>query len=87
MSIAYLGAVDDESSGGSFGLNGGHPLYNVIRLQQDVGERSIVGVALTDKEQGGNFSRLASTDARFTFAKIYSLQLQHRQEVPHATAA
>ncbi len=76
VSVAYLGAVDDESSGGSTGLNGGHPLYNVIRLQQDVGERSIVGVALTDKEQGGNFSRLASTDARFTFAKIYSLQLQ-----------
>ena len=73
-SVAYLGAVDDESGGS--GLNGGHPTYNVIRLQEDVGERSIVGVALTDKEQGGNFNRLASADARLTFAKIYSLQLQ-----------
>jgi len=73
-SVAYLGAVDDESSG--TGLNGRHPQFNVLRLQEDVGERSIVGVALTDKEQGGNFSRLASADARLTFAKIYSLQLQ-----------
>jgi hypothetical protein len=73
-SVAYLGAVDDESSGS--GLNGKHPLFNVLRLQQDIGESSIVGVALTDKEQGGNFSRLASADARLTFAKIYSLQLQ-----------
>jgi hypothetical protein len=73
-SFAYLGAVDDEGSGS--GLNSGHPQFNVIRLQEDVGERSIVGVALTDKEEGGNYSRLASADARLTFAKIYSLQLQ-----------
>jgi hypothetical protein len=73
-SVAYLGAVDDE--GGGTGLNGGHPQFNVLRLQEDVGERSIVGVALTDKESGGNFNRLASADARLTFAKIYSLQLQ-----------
>ena len=74
MSLAYLGAVDDEASG--TGLNGGHPQYNVLRLQQDVGESSIIGVALTDKEQGGNFNRLAGADARLAFAKIYSLQLQ-----------
>jgi hypothetical protein len=73
-SVAYLGAVDDEASGA--GLNGRHPLFNVLRLQEDVGESSIVGVALTDKEQGGNFSRMAGADARLTFAKIYSLQLQ-----------
>jgi hypothetical protein len=79
--IAYLGAVDDESSG--TGLSGGHPLFNVLRLQQDIGQSSILGVALTDKEQGANYNRLAAADARLTFAKIYSLQLQAAGSVTH----
>ena len=83
--IAYLGAVDDESSG--TGLGGGHPLFNVLRLQQDIGERSIVGIALTDKEQGANYNRLAAADARLTFAKIYSLQMQAAGSVTHDGAA
>ena len=41
-----------------------------------IGSESIIGATLTDKEQGGAFNRLASVDARFTFDKIYSLQLQ-----------
>jgi hypothetical protein len=36
----------------------------------------MVGVAVTDKEQSGAFNRMASTDARFAFAKLYTLQLQ-----------
>jgi hypothetical protein len=74
VSVAWLGAVDDEGSVAAGG--GGHPSFDVLRLQKDVGERSLVGVALTDKESGGSHSRLASADARLTFAKIYSLQLQ-----------
>ena len=79
--IGYLGAVDDESGGS--GLSGGHPLYNVFRLQEDVGQSSLLGLALTDKEQGANYNRLASVDARLTFAKIYSLQLQAAGSVTH----
>jgi hypothetical protein len=73
VSIAYLGAQDTEDSS----LTGrGHPLFNVLRMQRDIGSESIIGATITDKEQGGAFSRMASADARFTFDKIYSLQFQ-----------
>jgi hypothetical protein len=73
LSIAYLSALDEEQSS----VTGtGHPLFNVLRLQRDVGGESVIGSTFTDKEQGGAYSRLASADGRFTFDKIYSLQLQ-----------
>ena len=73
LSVAYLSALDEEQSS----VTGtGHPLFNVLRLQRDIGGASVVGSTLTDKEQGGSYSRLASMDSRLTFDKIYSLQLQ-----------
>jgi hypothetical protein len=73
VSIAYLSAQDQEDSSVT---GSGHPIYNVARLQRDIGGESTIGTTLTDKEQGGAFNRMASADARFTFDKIYSLQLQ-----------
>ena len=54
----------------------GHPTFDVLRTQQPLGEASQVGVALTDKENGGSFNRVASADARFTFDKVYSIAVQ-----------
>jgi hypothetical protein len=73
VSVGYMSAQDQEQ--GSV-TGSGHPIYHIIRLQRDIGGESIIGTTLTDKEQGGAFNRLASADARFTFDKIYSLQLQ-----------
>jgi hypothetical protein len=73
LSVGYLSALDQESSP----ITGtGHPLFNVLRLQSDIGGESVLGTTITDKEQSGSYSRLASADGRFTFDKIYSLQLQ-----------
>jgi hypothetical protein len=73
LSFAYLSALDEEQSS----VTGtGHPLFNVLRMQRDIGSESIIGSTITDKEQGGSYSRLASADSRFTFNKIYALQLQ-----------
>jgi hypothetical protein len=74
VSVAYLGAQDDEGSPAAGGL--GHPTFDILRAQQPLGEASQIGVALTDKEDGGSYNRLASVDARFTFLKIYSLAVQ-----------
>jgi hypothetical protein len=73
FSVAYLGAQDQEvgSATGS-----GNSLYNIFRMQRDIGSGSIVGMTATDKEQGGAFNRLVGADARFTFRKIYSVQLE-----------
>ena len=74
MNVAYLGAQDDEGSPSAGGL--GHPTFNILRMQQPLGEASQVGVALTDKENGGSYNRLASANARFTFLKLYSIAAQ-----------
>ena len=68
-----MSALDEEQSS----VTGtGHPLFNILRVQRDIGGQSVVGSTFTDKEQGGAYSRLASVDSRLTFDKIYSLQLQ-----------
>ena len=68
MNVAYLGAQDDEGSPSAGGL--GHPTFNILRMQQPLGEASQAGIALTDKENGGSYNRVASADARFTFLKL-----------------
>ncbi len=81
--LAYLFAQDQESAS----ITGaGHPLFNVMRLQRDVGGESVVGFTATDKEQGGAFSRLAAVDTRVPFRKIYSLQLQAATSVTRDSA-
>ena len=74
LNVAYLGAQDAESSTSTGTV--GHPLFNVLRLLQDVGEASQVGAVLTDIETDGNFNRLGALDTRFTFDKVYSLAFQ-----------
>jgi hypothetical protein len=74
LSIAYLGAQDDQGSPAAGG--GGNPLFNVLRLRDDFAQGSQVGVTATDRENGGSYNRLASIDARVTWAHIYSLALQ-----------
>lgn len=73
LSVAYLGAQDQEDSSAT---GAGNSLYNILRLQRDVGSGSVIGMTATDKEQGGAFNRLIGADARFAFRKIYSLQLE-----------
>jgi hypothetical protein len=73
ITVAYLGAQDQEDSSVT---GAGHPIYNILRAWKDVGSASQVGVAITDKEQSGAFNRMASADGRFTFAKLYTLQMQ-----------
>jgi uncharacterized protein DUF5916 len=73
LSVAYMSALDEEQSS----VTGtGHPLFNILRVQRDIGGQSVVGSTFTDKEQGGAYSRLASVDSRLTFDKVYSLQFQ-----------
>jgi hypothetical protein len=73
FSVAYMGAQDQEESSAT---GSGNSLYNIVRLQRDVGSGSIIGLTATDKEAGGAFNRVIGTDGRFTFKKIYSLQYE-----------
>jgi hypothetical protein len=73
VTVAYLGAQDQEDSSVT---GAGHPIYNILRMWDDVGKASQLGAALTDKEQGGAFNRMGSVDGRFAFAGLYTLQGQ-----------
>ncbi len=71
--LAVMSAVDDEA--GSFS-GSDHPVYNVLRIQRDIGAQSRLGLVYTDKVDGGNYNRVAGTDARLVFGDLYSAQLQ-----------
>jgi hypothetical protein len=74
MTVAYLTAQDHE--GVRTAAGGGQPLFNILRLQRDVGATSQVGLVATDREDGGAFNRVGGLDTRLTFGKIYAVALQ-----------
>jgi len=71
--LAYLSAVDDRSLSAS-GDN--YPIFNILRVQQDVGARSKAALVYTDRIDGDRSNRVIGSDARFIWKDIYSLTLQ-----------
>jgi hypothetical protein len=73
LNIAYLGAEDDKSSSLSGSAT---PVYNVLRIERDVGAEGKVGFVMTDDEERGDYNRVAGADALLPFAGVYTLTLQ-----------
>jgi hypothetical protein len=71
--LGFLSAIDDQAV--SF-TEDDHPIYNIIRVQRDVGARSRIGLVYTDKIDGDNYNRVAGLDGRLVFGGIYSAQFQ-----------
>ncbi len=71
--IALLSAVDDPGVSPS---GQDHPIYNLLRLQRDVGAQSRLGMVYTDRIVGGDANRVAGLDARLLFGEVYSVNLQ-----------
>ncbi|MBA3496963.1 MAG: carbohydrate binding family 9 domain-containing protein [Gemmatimonadales bacterium] len=71
--IALLSAVDDAAVSAS---GDEHPVYNLLRLQRDVGAKSRLGMVYADRIVGGDFNRVAGLDARLLFGELYSVNLQ-----------
>ncbi len=71
--IGLLSAVDDPSASAT-GTD--HPVYNILRVQRDVGARSRLGGLYTDKVDGSASNRLAEVDGRILFGGAYSTQFQ-----------
>jgi hypothetical protein len=71
--LALLSAVDDR-----LGSATGHdnPVYNLLRIQRDIGSQSRLGLVYTDKIDGQNYNRVAGVDSRLVFGDVYSAQLQ-----------
>jgi hypothetical protein len=71
--LAVLSAVDDQVGSSSGGNN---PVYNLLRIQRDIGSQSRLGLVYTDKIDGADYNRVAGVDSRLVFGEVYSAQLQ-----------
>jgi hypothetical protein len=71
--LALLSAVDDRATSAD-GQH--HPVFNIARVQQDIGGQSRIGAVYTDKVDGRDSNRVLGFDAWLSFKTIYSLQLQ-----------
>ena len=71
--IAVMSAVDQAVASTS---GRDHPLFNIVRLQKDIGSGSRLGMLVTDREDGPNSNRVAEIDGRLVWKKVYSLQMQ-----------
>jgi len=67
MGVAYIGAVDDDA----LSATGDHPLVNLLRLRRDLGTNSTLGLAYTDRIDGGAWNRVFGADARVIWKKIW----------------
>ena len=67
--VAHLTAIDQQS---------GTPdaLANITRVRRDIGETSVAGLTIADREHNGAFNRVASADARILFGGLYYVQAQ-----------
>ena len=74
--VAFLSAVDDDAASAS---RADHPVYNLLRVQRDLGGSSKLGVVYTDREEGSSYNRVANVDGSYLFGGIYALQAQYAQ--------
>jgi hypothetical protein len=60
--IGLLSAVDSRAAS----FDGDHaPLFNVLRLQRDIGQQSRLGIAYTDRVDGNRWNRVLGIDGRY----------------------
>ncbi|HKC40737.1 MAG TPA: DUF5916 domain-containing protein, partial [Gemmatimonadales bacterium] len=71
--IGFLSAVDQKFASASGTDN---PIVNILRAQRSLGHGSRIGMAYTDRIDGGNYNRVAEVDSRLVFKDIYGLNLQ-----------
>ena len=77
--IGFLSAVDNQDAS----FDGKHsPIFNLLRLQHDVGSQSRIGLVYTDKVDGGDWNRVAGVDGRLVRG-IVSFQAQGATSFTH----
>src|SRR4029077_7052690 len=71
--IGLLSAVDQQFASATGTDN---PIFTILRAQRSLGPGSRVGLAYTDRIEGGDYNRVAEVDSRLVFKEIYGLNLQ-----------
>ena len=72
--VAVLSALDDPNFPAPAGAPWGtrHPLYNIVRVQRDLGATSRLGAIVTTRDAGGETNRVLGVDGRYTFGGVYT---------------
>ncbi len=73
MNIGFISAVDGQSASLTGTKN---PVFNILRVRDDIGGQSTLGVTYTDRIDGSDYNRVAAADARIVFAKLYYFETQ-----------
>ncbi|MEP6573808.1 MAG: DUF5916 domain-containing protein [Gemmatimonadota bacterium] len=73
VNAGLLSAVDDRAASATGSDN---PVYNILRVQKDVGPQSRLGVVYTDRIDGNDYNRVGALDGRLVFGGVYSAQFQ-----------
>src|SRR5438552_13062834 len=71
MNVAYLAAVDQTDA-----ATDAHPLFNLLRLRRDLGASSTLGVAYTDRIDGGTYNRVLGSDVRVLWRQLWFSSVQ-----------
>ncbi|HST07579.1 MAG TPA: DUF5916 domain-containing protein [Gemmatimonadaceae bacterium] len=71
--LGVLSAADDRSLSPT-GTD--RAFYNVFRALRDLGGKSRIGVAYTDRVVGADYNRVADVDGRIVFGDVYSASFQ-----------
>ncbi len=72
-SIAAAMAIDDASQSTNGAAN---PVFNIARIQRDIGTASRAAVVYTNRLDAGYDSHMIDADARLVWKKIYSADVQ-----------
>jgi hypothetical protein len=76
-SVAHLTAVDEFGQARDGGVDSDTRAFvNLTRLRRDVGENSVAGLTLTNRDEDGDYNRVLAADTRLVFKKLYYLQVQ-----------
>jgi hypothetical protein len=65
--VGFLVAADDATRSPT----GDTPLYNLLRVRRDLGTSSTLGLVYTDRIDGSAYNRVAGTDVRLVWRKIW----------------
>jgi hypothetical protein len=73
LNVGLLTALDGRPYSAS---GDDYPSYTLLRLRQDVGSNSTVGLAYTGKLDGGDLNQVAAADVHLVFARLYYFEAQ-----------
>ena len=67
--VAHLSAVDEFQ-------NAPNAFASLTRVRHDLGDNSVAGITVTDRERDGGYNRVLSGDTRLVFGKLYYFAAQ-----------